>query len=190
MRAGGTGMRNNGDIPCGGLPDIYVLRRSLERIPDNTMKTTFYSIHNVITHIQYYELRNDFVIVDPNANRDLRVKYLMNDISEEGFKTILQQKEKQREKEHEFHEIHQMFVNVASDIYAQINQYFIKNRSTILTNDPFLKENMDILINLTNYFNENSRKIGKMFKCVYPGITNRYGFVSNLERHLRTQEQQ
>jgi hypothetical protein len=36
-----------------------------------------------------------------------------------------------------------------------------------------------------NYFNENFKKLGKMFKCVYPGITGTYTLVPNIERHLR-----
>ena len=43
-------------------------------------------------------------------------------------------------------------------------------------------ENIEILKNLINYFNENLKKIGKMYNCVYPGITTtKYLYVHNLE---------
>ena len=47
------------------------------------------------------------------------------------------------------------------------------------------RESLVLLDNLINYFNENFKKIGKMFKCVYPGITKTYYLVSNIEKHIR-----
>jgi hypothetical protein len=186
MRNGGGGLRNNADIPCGGLPNLYSLRTYLNHCPSN-IQNAYYNIHNIITHIQHQELRN--IVnheLDPAINRDLRVRYLLNDISDIHFKELLQQKEKHHEKMIEYQEIYQMFVTVASDIITQLHvkhQNKLYNDTAQVTTD--FRESLVLLDNLINYFNENFKKIGKMFKCVYPGITKTYYLVSNIEKHTR-----
>jgi len=85
----------------------------------------------------------------------------------------------------EYQEIYQMFVNVASDLYAQMFQWCQNNSEEQHKFNNYFIENLKILDNLVNYFNENFKKLGKMFKCVYPGITGTYTLAPNIERHLR-----
>ena len=177
QRGGRTAGRNNGDIPCGGLPDIYQLRTAVHGRTDTSY---FFSIHQCITHIQHHELRHHIVDNVIETNRDYRVKYLMNDLSEEEFKAILQQNEKKRRKTIAFRTIYEMFVNVGSDILRQV----VIDCSAITSKSQLreaLKEHTNILVNLTNYFNENLKGIGKTYKCVYPGIATNTTFANNLE---------
>jgi hypothetical protein len=46
----------------------------------------------------------------------------------------------------------------------------------------FYKENITILSNLRNYFNENLEKTGKTYNCVYCGISDDYRFKFNYKR--------
>ena len=48
----------------------------------------------------------------------------------------------------------------------------------------FIIENITIINNLIAYFNENLKKLGKMYKCVYPGIYD-YTFVNNIETYTK-----
>ena len=182
INRGGTANRNHGDIPCGGLPDITTLRNVL--ILCSTKNETllmFTNIHRTINHIQHHELRLH-VVEDPvNLNRGLRIRYLMNGIDETTFKTTLQQNEKKRQKTIAFHNIYQMFVNVASDIFRQVVVY-IENNYNLNDRKKCVEDNVVILNNLIEYFNENLEKIGKMYKCVYPGINGTYTFVNNILR--------
>jgi prefoldin subunit 5 len=171
---GGQIGRNHADIPCGGLPDLREIRRFLEkiRIHNTEIGEIFWNVHNIINHINHHELR--VPIVDTVAfNRKLRVKYIMNDLDEKEFKNILQANEKQREKKEDFHNIYRMFVDVASDIYRQM-----------MTNGTysFAIEQVDIIKNLIEYFNTNLKKIGKTYNVVYPGITQKYSWTSNLKK--------
>jgi hypothetical protein len=139
-----------------------------------------YSIHQCITHIQRHELQNIVEQIPLERNRVLRVRYLMNDISEDDFKVALQQREKKYLKNVDFQNIYQMFVNVGSDIFRQI-VVFINKKNNCEERSNFINENKSILDNLILYFNENLKKIGKMYKCVYPGITKEYVFARNIE---------
>jgi hypothetical protein len=188
---GGGGGRNHGDIPCGGLPPLYEVRNCLNNLNDNRLNINivgtvytnyiFFNIHNCITHIEQHELRvfND----DGNnieTNRGLRIKYLLNEISEADFKTTLQQCEKKRQKMTEFRNIYQMFIDVGSDIFRQI---IVSTRSLQSRQEriDFILEQAIILNNLKKYFNESLQKLGKMFKCVYPGLNENYEFENNIE---------
>ena len=183
LQRGGGANRNLADIPCGGLPDIESLRRVFRRnLIEVPIEKVFCGIHQVIAHIEHYELRNYQVeVYNPETYRAIRIRYLMNEIDETEFKTILQQNEKRREKTVSFNNIFQMFVNVGSDILRQIVVFSNENIKKTSECRKFTSENYDILVNLTGYFNENLQKIGKMYKCVYPGISINYMFVSNLE---------
>ena len=84
-----------------------------------------------------------------------------------------------------------MFIDVGSDIFRQIiiaiqnnnNNKNSSQQSEVLK--VTLKENIQILKNLKNYFNENIKKTGKFYKCVYPGISDRFEWVYNYESHIK-----
>ncbi len=178
QRGGGVINRNNGDIPCGGLPDLNELRNCLARKVNSV--DFLFKIHRCITHIQYHEMPRYIVDDMVVTNRRLRIKYLMNELSEEDFKTELQQNERKRRKTIAFRTIYEMFVNVASDVFRQIVIH-CKKRQKVLEFHAGLKQHTTVLENLIEYFNENLKDIGKVYKCVYPGIARNNEFVSNLE---------
>jgi len=191
MRRGGNlnAGRNHGDIPCGGLPHIQDLRRIFDYsvghglIHRNNV-TNLYNIHNSVTHIQHYEIRaiND---LNEESTRDIRVQYMLQKIPEIGFKRFLQQSEKQKNKKRDFNNIYQMFVDVCSDIFRQIVVYFNKESYNHEPFKNFLNEQVVIFENLKNYFNEQLKKCGKSYKCVYPGINDKFSWEYNYESYLR-----
>ena len=176
---GGVMPRNPRDVPCGGLPDLYIIRTQLSRILKTETLTLIYNIHNVITHIQHHELRQNHIDLQA-VERGLRVKYLMDKISEIEFKKILQLNEKNREKIRDFRNIYQMFVDVGSDLFRNmVEQLKIKQP------DSFIVEQLLLFSNLIIYFNENIKKTGLIYKCVYPGISTNFTWINNHETYLR-----
>jgi len=176
QRGGQTG-RNHGDIPCGGLPDIYQLRNAVN---SHINPQFLFSIHQVVTHIQHHELRIHVVDDVIETNRAYRVKYLMNELSEEEFKMTLQQNEKKRRKTIAFRTIYEMFVNVASDIFRQI-VIECSTKQPVADLRKKLNEQSLVIKKLVDYFNENLKQLGKTYKCVYPGIATDNAFANNLE---------
>ena len=180
---GGVAPRNHGDIPCGGLPDAYTFRNILARLGITQINITkFSSIMQVINHIRQVELRNH-VAGDPTvATRSLRIKFLLNEISENELKYSLQQNEKAREKKIDFSNIYQMFCEVSSDIFRQVMAH---DRIPVSGMISFVSDQLVIIENLVKYFNENLKKVGKVYKCVYPGISLEYSWVHNYETYLK-----
>lgn len=196
IRRGGNAGRNHADIPCGGLPDLYTLRTEYNEchkwsVLTAPQVTLLYSIHNCITHIQHYELRQINEITE-TTTRQLRVDFMLHKVSEETFKKSLQQLEKDNNKRRDFNNIYQMFVDVASDIFRQMSVLYHqhhKHRRFEEQSIPIVKkafeENIVILSNLRNYFNDNIKKIAGVYKCVYPGIADDFRYQHNYKTYLQ-----
>jgi hypothetical protein len=180
IRNGGQAHRNHADIPCGGMPDYYELSRALDRV--SVGRIVLGSVHRVAIHIRDVEVRQ--YRIDPvEYNRNLRIKYLLNVISEEQFKSALQIAEKKRQKTDEFYAIYNMFVNVCSDYLREIviRKTLVKEEFTKLVEDR-LKD----ITSLIQYFNTNLELIGRQYKCVYPGITSTIQFTRNYRKeHIK-----
>lgn len=119
-RNGGVIPREPGDNPCGGhadMPDIYELRNLLFYWPHSTETDSLFVLHREIMHVQHNEMHRfrPRQVVDVNKNMDIRKKYMLNEISEAKFKVLLQRREKAQIRNHEYHQIFEMFVRVASD---------------------------------------------------------------------------
>jgi hypothetical protein len=124
--------------------------------------------------------------MNEQTTRILRIDYMMNKITEESFMKELQQIQKTKNKKRDFSNIYQMFVDVSSDIFRQMLVYYNnnKNNSDIKNNmKKYIDEQTTVLINLKDYFNENIKKCGKGYKCVYPGITDSFSFESNIVKY-------
>ena len=168
-------IRTNGQIrrteenECGQtvLPDLYSVRAlcNVVHIGSDQVKIVF-NIHNTLTHITHHVLRHYQNNRGENFNRDLRVRYLMNSLSEDDFKAILQKNERTDRKMSDFQSIYRMFIDVGTDIFRQ----FIRERVV----------HMNVLFNLTSYFNENLKKLGQRYKCVYGGFNTEYNYVNNI----------
>ena len=185
--------RNQGDVVCGNLPELYQVRVAM-----NTVKLSkpvidyIFNMHNSCTHIRAVMIRDlPNYIVD---NRNLRVEYLMDKVSEQQLKIILQQREKEINKRTDFNNIYQMFYTVCTDVYIRIIDYVIENRDAAhrISNKclfdivhPFIEEQVQVLRNLVIYFNEHIKKLGKFYKCVTPGINSEAYFQQNYETYLR-----
>lgn len=178
---GGVAPRNHGDIPCGGLPDVYSFQRAIgnqRRGVPREQQTVLMNIMQVINHILHVEMRNHRNDDTQLVNRALRVDYLLHRITDDKLKETLQQNEKAREKKRDFLNIYQMFCDVGSDIFRQIMA-----EKTLLV--EYIAEQVNVLKNLVHYFNENLKTVGKIYKCVYPGISHEYRWVHNLQSYIR-----
>lgn len=165
--------RNLGDIPCGGIPTIYELNQIFgynSRYYNTDRKSRhqeYYDIHRLILHTQDYELRWNFRIREVN-NRDLRVEYLLNNISDENFKRTIQKREKANDKKRDIANILQMFVDTGGDLMRQMVQ------------DPTEENRLEILNlikNLRDYVNKSFLTISKRYTSKNFRITDKWEFV-------------
>jgi hypothetical protein len=170
QRLGGRTNRNAGDIPCGGMPDVNELYLACNmRVPNNgryhmqafipnNCKIVF-DFHRFINHVDRVEVPAYTYRLPHENNLELRVKYLINELTEEDFKSILQKNEKAREKLRDIGNILTMVVHTGTDILRQ----FVSKELT-------LENFTEIIVNLRDYTNETLQIISKRYPCVVPQI--------------------
>ena len=115
------------------------------------------NVHRSMVHCQLFEMPQyrDIVV----NNTDLRVEYLMDNMSEEAWKTLLQKREKAQHKNRDISNLLRMFVDTTGDYLRQL---IVKEVDT--------EECMDVLDKLVRYFNVNMELIHKRYNCVTPWI--------------------
>lgn len=104
-----------------------------------------------------------------NNNRDLRIKYMMNDITEDKYKQLLQIREKNNEKNHEFEMIFRTYVTAARDII--LNYVNLPSRGEIIEKR---EEIYNELNNLRKYINDCFQSLQPVFNCKVWQIIERH----------------
>jgi hypothetical protein len=173
---GGQANRNHGDIPCGGAPTVGEMvtffhpnRRNFNprgyyghiRVePSSQLEMDIMKIHRTGAHCQMYEMPLYREIAVNNA--DLRVDYLMDNLSEEMWKTLLQKREKAQYKNRDINNLLRMFVDTTGDYLRQM-----------IVKEVTAEKCLDVLDELIKYFNINMEIIHKRYNCVTPWIQDK-----------------
>ena len=139
--------REHGDIPCGGVPSFRELR---EIGATNEILQYAMAVHQVERENMYIDLR-------PVDNTQMRVAYMLNDISEHEFKQYLQRREKYLEKSRDLSNIFEMIANTGGDL---LRQYVIEPERH--------DEIVDLLQKIVEYGNEIFESIRKRYNCRLP----------------------
>ena len=183
LRKGGKQQRELLDIPCGGIPNVYNMRINVEphityedkrsnsivptatqQLIHNNYMPSLYNIIRLVTHIQDVNLRNFQEEIERIRGKelDLRCQYLMNEINEEQWKTILQQNEYKLEYLTDLSQLYQMFSTVSSDVILYIYNTASNSRPRQISSQLII-EKMDEIYELVSYFNKHSRKLAQRF---------------------------
>ena len=117
-------------------------------------------LHRVVTHIEMEEIPQYNAVVTERNNVDLRVKYMLNEISTEFFKSKIQQREKASLKKRDIGMLLNTFVVLSGDFYREI---VVKKTITGLDN------NIDTIV---LFMNENMMTVSKRYDCMVPIIHN------------------
>jgi hypothetical protein len=165
----GRVQREIGDIPCGGMPsDIQLTRvaRDLGVVASLQMQIIRY--HH---HIQY--------VLMPGwtprwtDNQDLRISFMLKDITDEVFKKKIQQREKENQKRTEISNIMNMYQVVTSEIMQRIVVSRLPEEYHEIS-----KEFDGIRL----YTNSLTTQVSKRYGCVVPVIQENYS-VFNMKFH-------
>ena len=158
-RNGGQAPRVPGDVPynaCGGLPTTT--RIVGEMAKRGQFFQGVYNCHRLVEHIRWVVLPRYPDRIGIQDNSDLRVQYLLNEISEEKWQQVLKERQKKSEKNRAIHQVLDMFINTMTDLF---NNY--------ITNvDMNIEREADAL---RNYVNRELAKIKKRYANNTPHIT-------------------
>jgi hypothetical protein len=159
QRANDSLARELNDIPCGGMPTHRELSKLIRKIRDSASQTHInflINMHRITIHIEETEMpRYEIGNIDGN-NLDLRILYMLNEVSEPVFKQRIQQREKRIQKRNEIFLILQMFQTTMTDLFRQV----------ILTeNVETTAANMNAL---ARYSNKSLLEVSSKYDCVVP----------------------
>jgi len=108
MRANGGLPRNPMDVPCGGFPDWSIVRQYIPQ----------HSYYRAPVHAQHVLMPlYDRALAD---HREMRIKYMLNELTDEKFKSMIQRDEKSRQKNTDVHNVLDMFVTVMTDLFQKL----------------------------------------------------------------------
>jgi len=139
--------REHGDIPCGGTPTFRELREI--HAPNDILQYAL-TIYRLEQELLYIDMR-------PMDTTNMRIAYMLNDLSEEDFKTFLQRQEKFREKMRDTLHLFEMMTNTGGDLLRQFT----------LETDRYA-EIVEVLNKLFEYGNEIIDTIQKRYNSAYP----------------------
>jgi hypothetical protein len=148
-RTGGGEMpRNPNDVPCGRNLDHY-LYESIARI----LRTKYKNSSNSRTIVSRIDktIRNTIHMMEterprpPNyerRNEDLRVRYLMNELSEQEMRDQLQKDDKRHHKNQEIADIYTLLGNTITDILFRFAEKLEREKDTKpeMIDESMLKE--------------------------------------------------
>lgn len=159
--------RQNGghvNIPqnaCREFNNFYIqhLSNKLRNYPNNLFSSKIRIIETVfmdLLHLKYNT--SEFRVDRLEDNREIRIKYLQKEITENEFKKLIFRREKQYQKYSEIYNLLTMFYNCATDLV------FNHFDSEIL--DPNVIENFrDECSKLAKYVDANLQDISNVYKC-------------------------
>jgi hypothetical protein len=151
------GQRVHGDVPCGGMPDLFHLDRHLRKQGIDIACVFGYDLWNFHRNLMHmYEMDAHRIRPDTNRdNQDLRMRYLMNEIDQKEFQRQLQIREKKQLKNNELYQIMATFYEVASEAFRQL-----------FHQDVNVENIIQELLGLCKYAEEGAQKISKTYNCV------------------------
>lgn len=172
---GGRLERDARDIPCGGIPDYYTIMGRVNELYkifpcEETLliKKQLIWFARLLRHLEIVELGAPPIV----NNTDIRVRFMLNEISEEQFKIVLQKREKKTNKKKEVLDIMTMFVHTGSDILRHITDILPQEETRTSVDMDTIREQVDIINKLRKYVNSQFNRIGKIFSCIPPFISD------------------
>jgi hypothetical protein len=151
---------------CGGIVPLKLLERVLSK--KNITSSWVLSAHRLVNHILYVELPRFPNNANPLNNTDLRVSFLLQEISEVQLISKIKKKMKKQEKDGSIHMILSMFTTIMIDLFGNI----VNDENNMLHHIHSMKE-------LRTYTNTCLHKIKHRFKGVAPFITEEWTYLSN-----------
>ena len=161
MQRHGIGARAFGDVPCGGMPDLRHIRSHLLKLgmePSNINGLNMAFLVRELNHM--YDIDGAYYRTDRiNDNADLRIRYMLNEINEDRFKQLLQQREKATLKNKDIYDIIASTYDLASEMFRRIQVAFTQEG---------VYDIVDELRELLHFSNVAMLQVGSKYNSVVP----------------------
>lgn len=158
VKKNGGAVRPIGDVPCGGIPNYYGYERAMKKSKNYDI---FMKVYRITAEIIDRWIPKYDVVSNIHNNRNLRISYLLKQISEDEFKRQLQIREKKHSKN--------MAVRQVLDTYVAVA---IENMNSIIaaTDQKLMTGYLETICKIKDYTNECMKPIAKLYSCRTPMI--------------------
>ena len=154
--------------PCGDrrFPHVYQTMR-VENAHQELREFGLCNLLRIVRHVDAVTLRDLRAGDQLTRNRDLRIKYLLCEITEPKMKVLIQRREKAQEKNRQIIQVLEMFMNVVGELLLEI----VDNPGT---RSPECM--MATIMDVTSFANAGFARIQKRYDCVgYQLIPSTWG---------------
>ena len=123
MKRNGTApARNPADVPCGGYPNAWELRRMPKGMANN-ISNKFFEFHRICQELQDISERTYRSHIDLDTTNKINVKFLLGDFDEKHWGQQLGKNERKRKRDREVQEIFAAFRMVAVELINRLQNY-------------------------------------------------------------------
>ncbi len=165
MRRNGQAMdRNPLDVPCGGYPNAWELRR-MPKGMNNATANKFFEFHRICQELQDISGRNYRSHIDQTTTSGINVKFLLGDFDEKHWGQLLGKNERKRKRDREVQEIFAAFRMVAVELINRVQNYRSEDGKIRSFTDLPVKE-------AEAYITELGREIQELIKMINDGLRN------------------
>lgn len=153
------------DDPCGGLPGAFTLLRTCR---DNGLPTEYEvfatNYHQRVSHIQNWVLPRLPRALNPEVNADLRLSYLLGNMTAEELKIKVQQRDKKQLKDIAHRQVMDTFVAGATDLIIA----FVANgkKQKWVTHKKEIYEQLECMQNLVLFCEKSFARLSEKYHCV------------------------
>jgi len=169
-RSGQTMARNPADVPCGGYPNAWELRRMPRRIKESVCHL-FYEFHRLCQELQDVSTRNYRSHIDNTTVHDIHTRFLLGDFDEKHWGQLMAVNEKKRKRDQEIQDIFAAFRMVAVEFINRIHLYHTPQYPSFTDLPVHEAENM--LLNL----NIEIQELITMINTALKGVSQSYSYA-------------
>jgi hypothetical protein len=149
MKRNGTApARNPADVPCGGYPNAWEIRR-MPKGMSNGISNKFFEFHRICQELQDISERTYRSHIDLDTTNKINVKFLLSDFDEKHWGQLLGKNERKRKRDGEVQEIFAAFRMVAVELINRIQNYRSEDGKIRTFTDLPLKEAEKLINELT-----------------------------------------
>jgi hypothetical protein len=169
-RTGGQMPRNPNDVPCGRNMDHYLYESFARLLRTSYLKSSNYRIvlsklDNIIRNgIHMLVVERPEGVNYERRNEDLRIQYLMNEITEKEMQDTLQRDDKRHHRTQELAEIYTIVVNTTADILYRFLNYLDENKIHPVP-DTIDTSMLDEINKIIDYANECLVDVAHTYSC-------------------------
>ena len=182
-RNGGEMPREAGDIPCGGLPAVWLFSREILAIPATLLpieqKNLILSVHRCLSDMADMRLPEYPARLPANVNKDINIRYLMNEMEEADWQKQLEQRETKFERKREIGQILTTFAHVGAEMLRTLtNHVGVTGEPKMALVAKMWNGTMGRQVeDLRLYTNKSLVELGKRMGCAIPQVDGRWNYL-------------